>query len=123
MKRALIEFRESIGMALSAIFSHKLRSGLTLLGVMVGVFSIILVMTAARAMKNNIERQIGQLGSRTFVIQRLPEAYYGGPEGFMKFLRRQEITFAQAARFKRVASFAPSVGLTCVFYTDEITSR
>src|SRR5437773_4295042 len=101
MKRTLIELRESISMALEALATNKLRSGLTLLGVLVGVFSIILVMTAMRAMKNNIEKQLGQLGSKTFAMQKMPAAYFGGPEGFMKFLRRRDITFAQAMTFKR----------------------
>src|SRR6188768_3866518 len=95
MSRLFIELRESAGLALFSIAAHKLRSGLTLLGVLVGVFSIILVMTAMRAMQNNIEKELGQLGSKTFAIQRMPGAYFGGPEGFMKFLRRREINFAQ----------------------------
>ena len=41
-------FRESIQMALSAVRTSKLRSVLTLLGIAVGVFSIISVMTARR---------------------------------------------------------------------------
>src|SRR3954451_11961628 len=106
MKRFLIEFRESASLALSSIAAHKLRSGLTLLGVLVGVFSIILVMTAMRAMKNNIERELGQLGSKTFVIQRMPSAYFGGPEGFLRYLRRKEITLAQAQAFQKKATLA-----------------
>ena len=92
MKRLLAELGESFRMALSAIASHKLRSGLTLLGVLVGVFSIILVMTAMRAMKNNIESNLGALGSKSFAMQKMPGAYFGGPEGFMKFLRRKDLT-------------------------------
>ena len=45
------EFRESFRMAVGAIAAHKLRSALTLLGVLVGVFSIIVVMTAMRVMR------------------------------------------------------------------------
>lgn len=111
MKRALIEFRESIRMALEAIATHKLRSALTLLGVLVGVFSIILVMTAMRAMKNKIEGELGQLGGQTFVIQRMPGAYFGGPEGFMKFIRRQPITLAQAQALQKKATLAGQIGL------------
>ncbi len=111
MKRTLIEFRESVRMALEAITAHKLRSALTLLGVLVGVFSIILVMTAMRAMKNKIEGELGQLGGQTFVIQRMPGAYFGGPEGFMKFLRRQPITLAQAQALQAKATLAAQVGL------------
>jgi putative ABC transport system permease protein len=123
MKGLLPELRESLRMALDAIATHKLRSGLTLLGVLVGVFSIILVMTAMRAMQNNIEKELGQLGSKTFAIQRMPGAYFGGPEGFMKFLRRKEITFAQALTFKKNASFASSVGLQASIVSTEVTSR
>ena len=90
---------------------------------LVGVFSIILVMTAMRAMQNNIERELGQLGSKTFVMQRMPGAYFGGPEGFMKFFRRNDISFAQAMRFKKQATFAPFVGLHCGIYNGELTSR
>ena len=123
MRRFLSEFAESVSMALSALATHKLRSALTLLGVLVGVFSIILVMTAVRAMQNNIEREIGQLGSKTFVIQRLPSAYYGGPEGFMKFLRRKELTLAQALRFKKLADFAEHIGLMVTLDNEELVSR
>ena len=119
----LAELRESLRMALDALATHKLRSALTLLGVLVGVFSIILVMTAMRAMQNNIEKELGSLGSRTFVIQRMPGAYFGGPEGFMKFLRRKDITYAQAMAFKKKAAFAPAVGLQADFWGGELTSR
>ncbi len=123
MKRVLAELGESLRMALGALATHKLRSGLTLLGVLVGVFSIILVMTAMRAMQNNIERELGSLGSRTFVIQKMPGAYFGGPEGFMKFHRRKDITFAQAMAFKKKAAFATVVGLQSIFWNGALTSR
>ncbi len=123
MKRLLPELGESFRMALSALATHKLRSALTLLGVLVGVFSIILVMTAMRAMQNNIEKELGSLGSRTFAIQKMPGAYFGGPEGFMKYMRRNDITFAQAMAFKRKAVFAMAVGLQSGFWNGEVTSR
>ena len=48
------ELSESFRMATTALTAHKLRSALTLLGVMVGVFSIIVVMTAVRVLQSNI---------------------------------------------------------------------
>ena len=123
MKHSLAELTESFRMAMSALATHKLRSGLTLLGVLVGVFSIILVMTAMRAMKNNIEQELGSLGSKSFAIQRMPGAYFGGPEGFMKFLRRKMVLFPEAMRFKEKADFAPYVGLHAGLAMMEVTSR
>jgi putative ABC transport system permease protein len=123
MKRIFAEFRESFSMALSALATHKLRSALTLLGVLIGVFSIILVMTAVRAMQNSIEEKFGQLGSKTFVISRMPGAFFGGREGYMKFFRRKEITLTQAMKFKKTATFVPHVGLHVGIWNGEITSR
>src|SRR5881397_1700998 len=88
------ELKESVGMALGALAAHKLRSALTLLGVLVGVFSIIVVMTAMRVMQSNIEKELGQLGANTFEIQKWPAVYFGGPDGFERFWRRKNITMA-----------------------------
>ena len=123
MKRFFAEFRESLLMALSALATHKLRSTLTLLGVVVGVFSIILVMTAMRAMKNSIENELNQLGSKTFVVQKMPGAYIGGPAGLVKYWRRKDLTFAQAQKFRRAATLAAAVGLHTSIWNGEIVSR
>src|SRR5688500_10759925 len=88
------EIKESFNMAMGAIAAHKLRSCLTLLGVLIGVFSIIVVMTAMRVMQNNIESELTQLGSFTFAVQKWPGVYFGGREGYEKFWRRKNITEA-----------------------------
>jgi len=124
MRRPGSELRESLTMALQAIAAHKLRSGLTLLGVLVGVFSIILVMTAMRALKNNIEHELGSLGGTTFVIQRRPGSQFAGPGGFMKIWRRARILLDQANAFKKRATFAPVVGFQSANSSgEEIISR
>src|SRR5678815_5118861 len=87
------ELRESLRMALNAVAAHKLRSALTLLGVLVGVFSIIVVMTAMRILQNNIESSIAELGVNTFAVQKWPGIYFGGHDGFEKFWRRKPITY------------------------------
>jgi putative ABC transport system permease protein len=123
MKSSFGELRESLSMALSAIAAHKLRSTLTLLGVLVGVFSIILVMTAMRAMQNNVEKELGQLGSRTFVIEKMPQTFFGRPTDFMKFLRRPDITLQQARRLKARVTLAEQVGYRSSFFAGDVTSR
>src|SRR4029434_5838846 len=122
-RRLLPELRDCVRMAFIAIASHKLRSGLTLLGVLVGVFSIILVMTAMRAMKNNVENNIGQLGSKTFMIDRMPGIFSEGPTGFMKFLRRKPVSFAQANQFKEKQRLPGLVGVHSQIQSGEAASR
>ncbi len=117
------ELRESFLMAMSALASHKLRSALTLLGVTVGVFSIIVVMTAMRVMQSDIEREISQLGSDTFMINKWPAMHFGGPEGFEKYWRRKNITFEHGMRLQERATLASAVGIETVFWGGQVETR
>src|SRR5439155_27226628 len=98
-----------------ALAAHQLRPGLMLLGVLIRVFSIIVVMTASRVMKSNIEKQIGRLGSQTFVVRKFPGIFFGGPEGFEKYWRRKNITLAQAQRLEAKATLPLHVGIDTIF--------
>ena len=63
---------ESIKLALASINANKLRSILTLVGIAVGLFSIIVVMTAISAIQSNIEDVFNSIGTNNFVIQKYP---------------------------------------------------
>jgi putative ABC transport system permease protein len=117
------ELQESMRMAIGAITAHKLRSALTLLGVLVGVFSIIVVMTAMRVMQNNIEKEISRLGSQTFMVRKWPGIYFGGPEGFEKYWRRKNITLAQGEQLESKATLAKAVGFETVFWGGQVETR
>lgn len=121
--RLLAESGESCSMALRALAVHKLRSALTLLGVLIGVFSIILVMTTMRALKANIEREISELGGQTFAVQKWPAIYFGGPEGFEKFWRRKNIDLAQGRIVQEKATLAASVGIEANLWGGQVETR
>ena len=89
------EIRESFSMAVNAITAHLLRSALTLLGVLIGVFSIIVVMTAMRVLERSVENNLSQLGSQTFAIQKYPAVQFGNSSDWEKYWRRKNITFEQ----------------------------
>ena len=118
----LAEFKDNVGMALSAVAAHKLRSALTLLGVLVGVFSIIVVMTAVRVLQNNVESELSQLGANTFQIRKYPGAFFGVTD-FEKFWRRKNITFGDGIMVKERSTLARSVGLESNFWGGMATSR
>src|SRR5947208_9654628 len=119
----LAELRESFRMAMGALAAHKLRSGLTVLGVLVGVFSIIVVMTAMRVMQSDIEKQLSRLGSQTFVVRKWPGIYFGGPEGFEKYWRRKNVTIDQAARLQDKATLPRSIGVETAFWGGQVETR
>ncbi len=116
------ELRESAMMALSAIAAHKLRSALTLLGVLVGVFSIVVVMTAIRVLQSNVENELSQLGVNTFQVQKWPGVYFGGPEGFEKFWRRKNITYEDGLAVESRADLAAHVGVETRFWGGQAVS-
>jgi putative ABC transport system permease protein len=87
---------EIIRIALNAIRMNKLRSALTLLGVVVGVFSIIGVMTAVQVLQNSIESGLSNLGSNTFQIQKFPAMFVGGHAAWEKYRHRKDISLDQA---------------------------
>jgi len=105
----LATFRESFAMAIGAIRTSKLRSFLTLLGVAVGVFSIISVMTAVGVLRNSIEEGIMQLGANTFQIQKYPASL--GDDHHGRFRNRKDITYVQALAVHEKATLAEAVGI------------
>jgi len=76
-----------------------------------------------RVMQSDVEAAISDLGSLTFMIDRFPGVYIGGPEGFQKYLRRKEITLAQGVRLQQKATLPRSVGLETSFWGGQIATR
>ena len=70
--------KESFWMATDSIRKNKLRSSLTLLGISIGVFSVIGVMTAIRTLESSVESGLNVFAANTFVIQKNPEFNFGG---------------------------------------------
>lgn len=119
----LTEVRESCLMALGALKAHLLRSALTLLGVLIGVFSIIVVMTAMRVMQSNINQQLSSLGSDTFMIKKWPGAYFGYSGDLEKYWRRKNITFDQAKKLADKTTLPLNIGVETAFWSGEIKTR
>jgi putative ABC transport system permease protein len=120
----LVEARESAAMALTAIAAHKLRSALTLLGVLVGVFSIIVVMTGMRVMQSNIERQLASLGGETFMVRKWPGTFWGVSGGdYEKYWRRKNVTMDDGKRLMEKISVPAHIGIEATFWSGEIKTR
>ena len=118
------EVRESFRMAMNALAAHKLRSALTLLGVLIGVFSIIVVMTAIRAMESNVDQQLSSLGSQTFKISKWPSTYFGMSSGdYEKYWRRKNITLEDGKRLLDKTTLPLNIGLEARFWSGEISTR
>src|SRR5437762_3213893 len=117
------EIKESFFMAMQALAAHKLRSALTLLGVMVGVFSIIMVMTAMRVLQSNIEAGMSELGANTFTVEKWPAISFEGPKGWEKYRRRKNLTLQNVIQLREQATMARSFSAETWLSSAETASR
>jgi putative ABC transport system permease protein len=109
----LHEVKESLTMAIVSIKTNKLRSILTLLGIAVGVFSIIGVMTAMGVLISSIENGMTFLGANTFQVQKTSPMMTGDIKERLKMMNRKKITYEQALRVKESSTLAKAVGMFC----------
>jgi len=101
---------EIIKVALSSLRTNRLRSVLTILGIIVGIFSIIAISTVIEMLQNSIEQGVSQLGQNTFQIQKFPITFGNGPGERAKYRNRPDITLEEYYRLKEKLVEAKSVG-------------
>ena len=104
-----MNIKESAVSALVSIRANKLRASLTLLGIIIGVFSIIGVMTLLDALQKGIDSGLSQLGTNTFQVQKYPALFVG--DRHRRFANRKDITLEQGFRLKELATLPKYVGL------------
>ena len=70
----MIHIRDNLGLAADALRAHKLRAALTVLGLTMGVATLITVMTIVQGANIYVEQKIANLGTNVFRVGRLPFA-------------------------------------------------
>ncbi len=88
--------KDLLDMAFSAIMNHKLRSFLTLIGIIAGVASIIGVMTGISVIQKTIEGELSVLGSTVFQVQKWAAAGPTTEAERRKIMRRRPTTVEHA---------------------------
>jgi putative ABC transport system permease protein len=88
-----VPFAEAARIALASLRANKLRSFLTVLGILIGVSSVIAVVAITEGLDRYIADKVLQLGSRAFAVQKMPDIITSA-EQFMQMARRRDITLA-----------------------------
>jgi putative ABC transport system permease protein len=96
-------------MSFGAIVRNKLRSVLTLVGIVAGVASIIAVMTAISVVQSTMEKEMSVLGAQVFQVQKWP-AGFNSDEERRRAMRRPPLTVANANMIREQVDNVDLVG-------------
>jgi putative ABC transport system permease protein len=99
---------DDLRLALATLSGHKLRSFLTLLGIVIGVFTVIAMMALLDGLQRSLDKTMGQLGAGVFQIQKWPNFNFGPLSA--EVLARKRITVAQALALREALPEAKQVG-------------
>lgn len=100
--------RESFNFAIHALRVNLLRTILSLLGITIGIFTIISVFTLVDSLERNIRSSVSELGSNVVYIQKMPWGGGGGEYKWWKYFQRPEPSYSDFERLEdRVVTVGP----------------
>jgi len=107
-----VKFVETLKLALAAIWAHKLRSALTLLGMIVGVTAFVVVVSLIAGFNRYVDEKIAGIGAKSFTIQRFnPLEDFKDTDTIAAAQRRnKEITLEDYDYLKERASLIDKIG-------------
>ena len=103
----LIDIKESAWMAVDTVRTNKLRSSLTILGVSVGVITVVFMVSIIQGLDKAFAEQIDALGSNSIWMTKFEPSFGHQPNS--EELHRKELTLDDADAIRREAPSALSV--------------
>ncbi|MGA2649912.1 MAG: ABC transporter permease [Terracidiphilus sp.] len=85
-------FKEAFKLALQSLWANKLRSILTLLGVVIGVASVITVVTLTNGAKRFVTEKINRYGASVVTVTKMPQTFITIEE-YLSFQKRRDISY------------------------------
>ena len=106
-----MNFREAIRIALQSLWANKLRSVLTLLGVVIGIASVIAVVTFINGINGYVAEKVFNLGADVFIVAKQP-TIITSVDQFLEGQKRKNITFEDYLAVKEACRSCTLVGAT-----------
>jgi putative ABC transport system permease protein len=104
-------FLEALKLALSSILAHKLRSFLTLLGVIFGVATVIIVVSLIEGFNSYVDEKIANIGTNAFSVTKYSIEDFSSVAALNAARRRnKDVTLEDAAALSARAGFIQDVG-------------
>ena len=103
---------EIVAMSFDTLRSNKMRSALTVLGVVIGITSIVGMTSLIRGFNDSLADSVRQAGANTIYVQKLSFLSIASGKSFVEMLKRPNLTIEDA---RAIARDAPSVGIVDVW--------
>jgi putative ABC transport system permease protein len=102
---------EILSMAVGTLVTNKLRSALTILGMIIGVTSIVGMTSLIRGFGDQMESLIRQMGSDTVYVSKMSIASFAAGKDFWEVMRRPDLTEDDAKAIKQGSPLVQFVGI------------
>jgi len=103
---------DTVAMAFGTIRANKLRSALTVLGIVIGITSIVGMTSLIRGFDESVKESIRQMGPKTVYLVKASPMLGGSQEQFLEIMKRPNITEADARALKADAESLQYVDIT-----------
>lgn len=112
LTKQLALLRETAAMAFETLRSNKMRSALTVLGVVIGVTSIVGMTSLIRGFDSSLRDSISSLGPNTIFVQKFGGLSFSSGKSFMELMRRPNLSLADKEAIERLGT---TVGMTDIW--------
>jgi putative ABC transport system permease protein len=107
LRRALVTLRETLWLALDALRTHKLRSFLTLLGVILSVTTLVFVMSVISGLNMYVADRVANLGANVYIVDRF--GIITSQDAWIKAQKRPLVTIEEYERLRDSMKIASAV--------------
>nr|MBA3804768.1 ABC transporter permease [Acidobacteriota bacterium] len=102
---------ETLKLAIAAIWAHKLRSALTLLGMIIGVTAVVVVVSLIQGFNRYVDEKIAGIGAKSYTIQRFSFEDWKDTDSIAAAQRRnKELTFEEMEYIEARAQLIDKIG-------------
>lgn len=106
-----MEFKETIKLAFDAIWAHKLRSVLTLLGMIIGVTAVVIVVSLIQGFNRYVDEKIAGIGAKSFSVRRFSFDDWKNTDSIAEAQRRnKDLTFDDYDYLRERATLVDKMG-------------